>query len=212
MEMESLAQLLIIAHAAFGGLALLAGTLALVFKKGSVKHKRTGIVFYYGMLVSAGIALVVSMLPNHESVFLFVVGLFSLYFILTGYRALRFKKSNPNLKVDKMIACGMIVTAVVMLLNPILVHSKFNIILGVFALLGSTFAYRDLKSFKNPESLQKTWLKQHLGKMMGGYISATTAFIVVNQVFPSFYGWFIPGIIGTFYIVYWTRKVSPKKA
>ena len=42
---------------------------------------------------------------------------------------------------------------------------------------------------------------------MGGYIAAVTAFVVVNQVFPSFYGWFIPGIIGGIFIVYWMRRV-----
>jgi uncharacterized membrane protein len=212
MEMESVVQLMIVVHASLGGLALLAGTLALVFKKGSAYHKRAGIIFYYGMLASAVVALGVSLLPNHEIVFLFVVGLFSLYFILTGYRALRFKKDNPDLKVDKIVAWGMIVTAIVMVFYPVLVHSKFNLILGTFALVGSSFAIRDLRSFKNPEGLKKNWLTQHLGKMMGGYISATTAFVVVNSIIPSVWGWFVPGILGTFYIVYWSRKVSPKKA
>ena len=48
--------------------------------------------------------------------------------------------------------------------------------------------------------------------MLVGYISATTAFVVVNQFFPSVYGWFTPGIIGGLLIAYWIRKVNQKNA
>ncbi|MFT6726795.1 MAG: putative membrane protein [Litorivivens sp.] len=212
MDTESISKILIVVHAATGGLALLAGLLALIFKKGSTKHKRTGIIFYYSMLLSAVIALFVACMPNHESVFLFLIGLFSSYFILTGYRAVRFKLANPNLKIDKIIAYGMLITALGMILYPIIILGKLNIVLGVFGLVGGAFAINDLRKFKDLVVLKKNWIKMHLGKMLGGYISATTAFVVVNNVFPSFYGWFIPGVIGTFYIVYWQRKVSPKKA
>jgi amino acid transporter len=86
-----------------------------------------------------------------------------------------------------------------------------NIVLCVFAIVGIVFSVRDLILFKNPERLKKGWLKLHLGKMLGAYISATTAFVVVNEFFPSFYGWFIPGIVGGFLIAYWFRKLDEKK-
>ena len=104
----------------------------------------------------------------------------------------------------------MIVTGVLMISLPILLTKSINIILVVFAIVGILFSVRDLILFKNPEQLKKGWLKLHLGKMIGGYISATTAFVVVNDFFPSFYGWFIPGIIGSFIITYWMRKLNRK--
>ena len=104
----------------------------------------------------------------------------------------------------------MIVTAVLMILyNPIF-NQRINIVLSVFGMLGLFFSIRDLVLFKDMTRLKKGWLKLHLGKMMGGYISAATAFVVVNNFFPSFYGWFIPGIIGGIYITYWMNKLNKK--
>ena len=97
-----------------------------------------------------------------------------------------------------------------MILLPILLTKSINIVLVVFAIVGITFSVRDLVLFKKREWLRKGWLKLHLGKMIGGYIVATTAFVVVNQFFPSFYGWFIPGIIGGFIIAYWMIKMNKK--
>ena len=44
--------------------------------------------------------------------------------------------------------------------------------------------------------------------MIGGYIAATTAFVVVNEFFSGLYGWFVPGLIGGIYIGYWMSKLK----
>lgn len=209
--MEQAITILIYIHAAFGGIALLAGLVSMIAKKGQKLHKKSGLVFYYTMLISAITALVVAVLPNHESPFLFAVGVFSLYFIVTGKRALKFKHKNPNLQTDKLISTTMIVTGILMIFLPIILSRSINIVLTVFAVIGIIFSVKDLILYKNPDRLKDGWLKLHLGKMIGGYISAATAFVVVNQYFPSFYGWFIPGIIGGVIITYWSRKVNGKK-
>lgn len=201
-------QILIYIHAGFGGIALLTGFISMIAKKGNNIHKKFGSIFFYSMMISGITAMIVAFMPNHESPFLFAVGIFSLYFVLTGKRALNFKRKNPNLKPDRWISIIMIITGVLMILLPIILTKSINIILVVFALIGIVFSVRDLILYKNPERLRKAWLKLHLGKMLGGYISATTAFVVVNQFFPSVYGWFIPGIIGGFFITYWIRKVN----
>jgi len=209
--MEPTIKILIYIHAAFGGIALLAGLVSMIAKKGLEIHKKSGLVFYYSMLVSAVTAMVVSFLPNHESPFLFAVGIFSLYFLLTGKRALRFKHQNTNLKTDKWISKIMIFVGLLMIFMPIIMAKSLNIILCVFAVVGIIFSIRDLILYKNHDRLKKSWLKLHLGKMIGAYISATTAFVVVNEFFPSIYGWFIPGIVGGIFIAYWVRKVDGKK-
>lgn len=206
--MEKTIQILIYIHAAFGGIALVAGFVSMVAKKGLQLHKKSGLVFYYTMTISAVTAMFVALFPNHESPFLFAVGIFSLYFTLTGKRALRFKFKDPNVLLDQWISWIMIVSGILMILLPILVSQSINIVLCVFASIGIIFSIRDLRLYSNLERLKKNWLKLHLGKMIGAYISATTAFVIVNEFFPSFYGWFIPGIIGGFVIAFWIRKLS----
>lgn len=211
MNQEQIIKFLIYSHALFGGVALLSGLISLIVKKGKKIHKKSGKLFYCCMLLSASTALIIASLPQHESPFLFAIGIFSSYFIITGYRALRFKNKNINLKTDKIISAIMMFTGGLMILYNPVVHQKVNIVLSVLGIVGLVFSTRDLILYKNTDKLNNAWLKLHLGKMIGGYIAAATAFVVVNEFFASFYGWFIPGTIGGFYIVYWIRKLNKKQ-
>ncbi len=208
--METFATYLIYLHAIMGSIAFIAGFIAIITKKGNNAHKKSGIVFYYTMLFSALSALVIAVLPKHENAFLFTVGVFSSYFIISGYRALRFKKPNPNVLFDQIIAVIMLITGIYMIVFPIFTTGKPNTVLAIFGSIGIVFAIRDITLFKNPKKLRKSWLKLHIGKMLGGYISSVTAFIVVNQFIPGIAGWLIPSIFGTAYMNYWFWKLNRK--
>ena len=209
--MENTAQILIYIHAATGGIALLGGTLALMTKKGGRIHRRSGLVFFYSMLLSALLALIVAILPGHLSPFLFSIGLFSSYFILSGYSSLRFKKKHFNLIFDQMLAALLILTGMTMIVYAFLLDSNLNAVLIVFGSMGVFFGTRDLRSFKDRKSLRKKWLQRHIGNMTGGYIAATTAFLVVNEVLPGLANWFLPTVLGSIYISYWINKVRGKR-
>lgn len=209
MAIERIAEILIyFIHAPLGGIALLAGGISLIAKKGNNVHKKSGRVFFFSMLFSAISAFIISVLPNHESPFLFSIGLFSIYFLISGLRSLKFKQKEFQLKTEKIIAYLITLTGIVMILYPVLLFSKLNIILTVFGVVGIVFGLRDLKLFKDIKRLKKNWLKLHLGKMTGGYIAATSAFFVVNQILPGIWNWFVPGIIGSGYITYWMIKLN----
>ena len=209
MEIERIAEILIyFIHAPLGGIALLTGGISLIAKKGNNVHKKSGRVFFFSMLFSAISAFIISVLPNHESPFLFSIGLFSTYFLISGLRSLKFKQKEFQLKTEKIIAYLITLTGIVMILYPVLLFSKLNIILTVFGVVGIVFGLRDLKLFKDIKRLKKNWLKLHLGKMTGGYIAATSAFFVVNQILPGIWNWFVPGIIGSGYITYWMIKLN----
>ena len=205
------ATILIYVHAGFGGLALIFGSLAIVFKKGSKKHKASGKYFFYSMIISAVIALIIAGLPDHHSPFLFSIGLFSLYFLITGYRALRFKKKIDRVTIDIIGNILMLLIASCMVLLPVVIYGVVNIVLLVFGLLGILATLNTIRVLRKKETLKECWLRMHLGNMMGGYIAAVSAFAVVNQILPGIYNWFVPGIIGGVYIYYWMRKIRLAK-
>jgi uncharacterized membrane protein len=211
MEFETIAQILIYyIHAPMGGVALLAGGVALIAKKGNSIHKKAGRIFYYAMLISALTAFVISVMPDHESPFLFSIGMFSTYFLLGGYRSLKFKNKTHKIFLDKLIAIIMVITGLVMIIYPIVFDKNIDIVLLVFGLVGISFGIRDIRLFQNKKLLREKWLKLHIGKMTGGYIASITAFFVVNQFLPYLFNWLLPGVIGSIYITYWIKKLNRK--
>jgi uncharacterized membrane protein len=158
MEIEKIAEILIYyIHAPLGGIALLTGGITLIVKKGNRLHKKSGKVFFYSMILSAIAALIISILPNHESPFLFSIGVFSAYFLLTGLRSLNYKHKGFSLRTDKIIAYLILITGICMILYPIILHGKLNIILTVFGVVGLVFGIKDLRLFKDRKRLQKSW-------------------------------------------------------
>lgn len=210
MNINELSRILIIIHAGFGGIALIAGLISLIAKKGNRSHKKSGKVFYYTLMISVTMSLVISLLPNHKSAFLFCIGLFSNYFIIGGYRSLRFKKKGTSLKLDKFITSFIMLTGVVMILYPVLLENRINVVLLVFGIIALIFGAFDLYLLRNEHTAQKNWLKIHLSKMISGYVAATTAFVVVNQWIPGVWSWFTPAIFGTLYMIYWLNKLRRK--
>lgn len=207
MELEKIIHYSIYIHAALGGIALIAGMISLVAQKGGNNHKLAGKIFYYSLLTSIIISFFIAVAPNHENAFLFSIGIFSLYLITMGYRALQYKKGTVVASLDKIISGVMLIVGLLMIILPLIIYQKINIVLAVFGLIGSILAFLDLRSYKNPEELKKKWLTFHLTKMIGGYIATTTAFIVVNQWLPGIVGWLAPTVIGSIYIAYWIRKM-----
>lgn len=208
MNPESIARILIYLHAGFGGIALFTGAVALSARKGNPVHKKWGKVFYYTMLTAAFSALVIAVLPGHESPFLFAIGVFSSYFVISGFRSLRFREPAFDTRPDRLIGYGIILTGLTMILYPALLYGKLNPVLAVFGTVGISFGLRDLRIAGNLEKRRQLWQTLHLGKMVGGYIAATTAFLVVNQILPGLWSWFTPGVVGGAYIAWWTRRLK----
>lgn len=210
LTLKNISQILIYFHAGFGGIALLLGTVALIAKKGKSTHKTSGKIFFYTMMISAISALIIATLPEHENTFLFSIGIFSAYFLITGKRSLKFKYTNTKLITDKIIAYFIIINSIIMLLYPIIILQKINIVLPVFGIIGLIFGIRDLILLKKPKTLQRKWLQLHIGKMTGGYIAAISAFFVVNQILPGIWNWFVPSAFGSIYISFWINKTKKK--
>lgn len=210
MNISEIAKVLITIHAVCGSIALIAGTLSMIFRKGQKWHKLTGKVFYIFMTATAVSALIVAVMPGHINPFLFTIGVFTWYLVWTGNAALRYKNKDVNITFDRIVSLVMLLTGIGMILYPYFVYGKLIIVLAVFGLLGLLLALIDLNSFRHPENLRKIWLRLHITKMIGGYIAAFTAFIVVTGAIPGIAGWLLPTAPGLAVIFYWVRKVSVK--
>ena len=208
--MEQFITILIIIHASFGGIALLSGTLSVIAEKGNKLHRKSGLAFFYSMMFCGFSAFVIALLPGHESPFLIGVGIFSLYFVFTGYRALRLKRKLVNVTLDKAVAIFMFLSGIAMIGYHPLFLAKINLVLTPFGMIGILFSIQDLRLFRNPDKFKSFWLRQHLTRMLAGYIAAITAFVVVNQLLPGVVGWLLPGVVGAVIITFWNRKVKQK--
>lgn len=204
---ETTIHYLVLIHAILGGIGLLAGTISIVSKKGGFLHRKSGIVFVFTMLISTIVSMIVAVQPNHMSTFLLSVGILTIYFVLGGYLALRYKKKYVNLLADRCLALAMLIIGIAMMSHPLFLN-QLNIVMIVFGALGTVFAVRDFMHFSKHEELHKHWLTLHIGKITGGYISAFTAFIVVNQLIPGIVGWILPGAIGGVFIAFSIGKVK----
>ena len=209
--MEQTIQILIYIHAFFGGIGLITGMISIFVKKGGFKHKKTGKIFSISMIISSMISLVVARMPNHENLFLFLIGIFTIYMILAGNRALTLRnkiKSKADW-IDKLVSGAMLLTSICMLVIGIIgmIQKIDNSVLYIFfGGFGAFMTIRDFQTFKTFTEKKNAWLINHLGRMIGALIASVTAFLVAGLNIKALIVWILPTILGTVYIIYWSRK------
>ena len=201
---------LIYIHAFFGGLGLIAGIISIFGKKGGVNHKMTGKIFSYSMLTSSLISLVIANMPSHENLFLFLIGIFTIYMILAGNRALTLKRKTKANRTDRLISGTMLATSIGMLAIGLLgvIQRVDNSILYIFfGCFGAFMTVRDFLTFKTLKEKKNAWLISHVGRMVGALIASITAFLVAGLSIVTVSVWILPTILGTGYIIYWNKKI-----
>ncbi|WP_276484654.1 hypothetical protein [Paraflavitalea pollutisoli] len=213
--MERTISILIYIHAFFGGIGLITGIISIAVKKGGVNHRRTGILFSYAMVISSLISLFIARMPRHENLFLFLIGIFTIYLVLAGNRALTLKSKSKTTAEwkDKAISGAMMIVSVIMLVVGTIgmVHSAGNSILYIFfGAFGAFMTAKDFQTFKIFTQQKNAWLISHLGRMVGALIASVTAFLVAGLNIGTVIIWMAPTFIGTIYIIYWNRKLKAK--
>lgn len=215
--MEKFLQNLLVIHIAAGSTALLAGIAAIVFKKGMKGHNLSGRIYYWSMLV-IGITAFGIAIPK-GNMFLLMIGGFSTYMTLTGYRFLQFRK-NQGLKFG-FWDYVFIVIGFITLIVPTLYFTQigwhkiggFGVVFAVFGLMLTVMLLGDLRIGKKLSTYPRAWfLNMHIGRMMGAFIATCTAFLVQNwQTDPVYIAWLLPTVVFTPLIIYYQRKfkVSP---
>jgi uncharacterized membrane protein len=200
--MEKLLSIMLVVHIAGGVIALLAGLVSIFSVKGSSTHRLAGKIYFVGM-TAVFIGAVFTAIGHHKD-FLLMVGFFSYYLTVRGYRVLFLKKLPEGQKAKSIDWVIIIVSAIFIftLLGWGFWAISFGAGIGIaallFGVLGSNFLLRDIKNFVRPPKEKMHWWYSHIGSMGGSYISAVTAFVVVNIELPQYQWvlWILPGILG----------------
>jgi hypothetical protein len=215
--MESLFKILLIIHIIAGSIGLFTGTITIIRKKGDKIHVLVGNFFFYGMLLNAIAGFIMSII--HENLFLLIIAVFSFYLTATGQRFLSLKKLDKGQKpksIDWVITSTMILFALFFIAYGILLmvsHNNFGTVLLVFGMISLLMTRKDMAMYRGKNKFKNYWLLLHIQRMIGAYIAALTAFLVVNNMYlPAIVAWLLPTVIVTPLIFYWSRKYAIQKS
>ena len=219
--MRAIIYILLALHVSGGTVGLLIGSLNMFRAKGDKLHKKAGTVFVLAMCTAAISAIVLSII--HPNQFLFIIGWFTLYLVGTGNRYVFNRLSGMETKpaiIDWALTIGMLVVGIVFIVIGAVRLSSgdfFGIAYLVFGGLGLTLLRKDVSYFRDRIDQKNFWLAAHIQRMVGGYIAALTAFLVVNEKYlpirlPSLVVWLLPTVALTPLIFKWTAKYASAKS
>lgn len=191
----------------------------MIIAKGTPQHQLVGRWFVRGMLAAGGSSFVLSVLhPNH---FLFMVGVFTVYMVLTGQRYLLFKSATHQANwVDWSFTIAMLLAGLWFIsLGSLNVWkgNYFGVVFVTFGGFGLNYVRIDLKNFRGKSHLKNFWLSDHIQRMVGGFIASSTAFLVVNakyfpEAIPMLVYWLLPTVVLTPLLIKWAQKYEVKRS
>ncbi len=214
-NIEAFFRIMLWLHIAGGTSALINGLGAMFTAKGSKIHRLFGRIYFWSMTTVFVSALILSI--GHNKTFLLMVAFFSYYFTVRGYRILYLKNLGSTQKatwVDwtiSTVAGAFILFLYIWGAYALVFGETMGIVAIVFGAIGTTFLFQDIRQFnRKPEKMH--WWYGHISSMGASYISAVTAFVVVNITIPGFAWalWIIPSIIGGSLIGRTIRKYKAK--
>ena len=201
-------KVLLYSHIILGTIGLVAGVLVITLKKGDKRHKLIGEIFSYAL----GLAMIMSFPISFstENVFLFCIGFWTLYMIITGNRVLKRVRPEMISKLDWLITILMLIFSLILLgygISLFLAGNGLPIVSIVFALISFFFVWTDFRFFKGKHKAVNAHQLIHIQRMMGAFIASVTAFIVVNNtILPGVIGWLLPTIVFVPLIVKWSKE------
>ena len=201
-------EVLLVAHIITGSIGLLSGSAVMIMKKADRHHKLVGTVFFYTMSISMLFSLPISF--QKSNIFLFSIGIWTLYMLITGVRALK-KINHPQVNVyDWLISLMMLIFGLTLFGNGIYrlyYNNNIGLVAAIFGLISLIFVFADFQIFSNKHKFKNQFLVMHIQRMVGAYISSFTAFLVVNNtILPGPVAWLLPTAMYVPFIIIWIRK------
>lgn len=213
--MELVFKILLGIHVIAGSIGLFTGTINVIRKKGDKPHRLIGIFFFFSMIINAIAGFIMSII--HINLFLLIIAVFSFYMTTTGQRILSLKRldkgQNPR-KMDWALTLMMVFFAFFFIIYGICLvanNNNFGPVLFVFGLISILMTRKDITIYQGNIKIKNYWLLIHIQRMIGAYIAALTAFLVVNNTYlPPILAWLLPTVILTPLIFYWSKKYAEK--
>jgi uncharacterized membrane protein len=182
---------LLILHIAGGGVGLLSGAAALVFRKGERWHRRAGNVFFVSMLTMSAIGASVS--PFLHKGLDALVGVFTFYLVATAWVTIR----RPEGRIGRfetgafLVALG--VVAANLTFGALAADSPTGLVGGypptayhVFAAIVALAAALDLSVILRGGVSGAQRIARHLWRMcVALFIAAASLFLGQQQLFPA---------------------------
>jgi hypothetical protein len=199
-------------HIAAGSIVLVVAPLAFAVRKGGAWHRRWGAAFMWAMAGVTGTAALMWQATGH--LFLLWLDVITVYLVIYGRRTLVRREADRTPRSDAWdvaAAIAVIASGIVLAVqsreataSPIRDLAVVMIALGA---IGATFGGLDLAGLFFGAKQRYGKLFFHLSAMLAAYISAVTAFIVINaHGVPMLYRWIVPVGIGTLVIVVVSAK------
>lgn len=189
-------------HVAFGTIALFVVPGALLARKGGAWHRRWGIAFTASMFVVLLSAGFLWQAAGH--LFLVPLAAVSAYLIFNGWRVIaRRRRRRPDPIEDRidMLAAWAVIAAGLSTIylggaaaTPLMLSIK-PALLGI-GFIAVAFGANDLLGFTSPR-MPAGWKLAHFAAMLAAYVSAVTAFLVINaHSVPMLIRWLTPSLLG----------------
>ncbi len=195
-----------ILHVMCGTLVLGVAPAALLVRKGGAWHRRWGTTFMLamsGVLLSAGF-----MWQPKGHIFLFALALVSAYLVFNGYRiVVRRRRRKPDdldngvdvLAAGATVAAGLWLLWIAATATGELMRGLAPIMAGL-GVVAVAFALNDIRGIFGPRTRSGPIIA-HFSAMIAAYISAVTAFVVINaHGVPMELRWLVPIGLGTLVI------------
>ena len=172
-------------HGIAGYLIFITGLLQYLLKKGGRRHRIIGKIYFFTwfILVISGAAI--------GGVMITFLGLFGLYYAVTGIR-FAMVKSQPSTLLDKVITALGFICSLGILFFAGWFYTKGNInfavIFLVFGLLFGVNSFKDVKTLffgvnKHPLAKHKMyWFFEHYTRFTISFIAALTAFSSIQNI------------------------------
>ncbi len=187
----------IVCHIIGGTLAIVAGVVAILARKRRTLHARAGMIFVWTYSLVIFTAVMGVVIFEFRS-FLAVATIASCYSLFSGFRATQLRGRRPS-----ALDCG---AAVLGITAPALFMAAMHILQKPWApvltwtvldsLIGMS-SYDLLRSALPTPWLQRTWVQEHIFKIIGAFDALTATFAAT--IFPHSQPWsaLIPNLFGT---------------